>query len=167
MKLLPLMIIGMMVCTGFFILIPDETNAATNWEAKHLYYDQWLYFEIGTLDQGTKVEYGVRVTTPDESVNVAIMDSTNYAAFSSGGGESLVGWHTEFQVRTREAEVEIPYQQQWYFVVLSDSGAEIDIEYYVNVIEEEENGGICGGTMLAAMLLVFATLGIITIIKKR
>lgn len=165
MKPLPLILIGMMLCTGIVALIPSETDAAPNWEAKHLYVDQWLYFEIGTLDQGTEIEYGIKVTTPDESVNLVFMDSTNYAAFETDI-ESWAGWDPQYQVRQRESTTIIPYQQMWYFVARSDDWSEIDIEYYVNVVEED-SGGICGGTMLIGALMIFAMIGIVILIKRR
>ncbi|MGA1865904.1 MAG: hypothetical protein ACMUFK_00385 [Thermoplasmatota archaeon] len=165
MRPLPLILIGIMLCTGIVALIPEDTDAAPNWEAKHLYVDQWLYFEIGTLDQGTEIEYGIRVTTQDESVNLAFMDSTNYAAFTSDL-ETFVGWDVQYQVRQREATTTIPYQQMWYFVARSDSWSEIDIEYYVNVIEEDSDG-ICGGVMLAGALMIFGMIGVVILIKKR
>jgi len=155
----------MMLCTGIVALIPENTDAAPNWEAKHLYVDQWLYFEIGTLDQGTDIEYGIRVTTPDESVNLAFMDSTNYVAFQSDV-ETFVGWDVQYQVRPRDATTTTPYQQMWYFVAASDDWSEIDIEYYVNVVKDD-GGGICGGAMVAGALMVFAMIGVVIVIKRR
>ncbi|MGA1873821.1 MAG: hypothetical protein ACMUHY_09130, partial [Thermoplasmatota archaeon] len=151
------------------VLVPEDGEGAPNWQGKHLYADQWLYFEIGALDQNDEVEYGVIVSTPDESVNVAIMDSTNYAAFDSADFETFVGHEVQWQVRSLESSAVIPYQQIWYFVVISDNFpySEIDIEYYVEVVEEDDGGGICGGAMVAGALMIIAMLGIVSIIRRR
>jgi hypothetical protein len=159
----------MMLCAGIVALIPEETEAAPSWQGKHLYADQWLFFEIGALDQNDEVEYGITVSTPDESVNVAIMDSTNYAAFDSTDFETFVGHEIQLQVRSLESSAIIPYQQIWYFVVISDNfpWSEIDIEYYVNVVSDDDGGGVCGGAIFAGALMIFAVLGVVTIIRKK
>lgn len=157
--------IGSLICVGVVALMPEEAEADQTWVGKHLYVDQWLYFEIGTLDQGTEVEFGVRVTTPDESVNLGIMDSTNYVAFSSDV-DSFVGFHTEYQVRNLEDMITIPYQQVWYFVVFSDAWAEIDIEYYVNVLEDEDDSA-CGGVMIAGAIVIMGILGLVIVQTRK
>ncbi len=168
MRSMTVLLIGALLFAGIFIVIPEEASAQT-WESKHLYSGQWIFFDVGTLDQGTVVEYSVRVTTPDESVDITFMDSTNYAAYSSSMGETFVGQGTEYQVRTKTATFIIPYQQQWYFVAESDSGAEIDIDYYVEVqVEEEETDTICGGAMIAGSVLIMGILGLAVVqLRKR
>ena len=166
MRLLSILLIWTLLCGVLFALVPGDTDAEVVWESKHLYSDQWLFFEIGTLDQGTEIEYGIRVTTPDESVNIAFMDSTNYAAFSSSAGETFVGWDVQYQVRTREATTTIPYQQQWYFVAISDSGWEIDIEYYTIVVEEDDDNGICSSAFILSALILIGIVASLTINKR-
>jgi hypothetical protein len=147
-----------------------EAEAAPSWEGKHLYADQWLYFEIGALDQNDEVEYGVNVETPDESVNVAIMDSTNYAAFDSSDFETFVGHEVQLQVRSLESSAIIPYQQIWYFVVIADNFpfAEIDIQYYVNVVSDDDgDGAICGGAIFAGALVIMGILGLVVVQKRK
>lgn len=166
MKSLAIFLIGSLLCMGIVMMLPEEADAEPTWESKHLYADQWLFFEIGTLDQGTEIEYGVRVTTPDESVNIAFMDSTNYVAFESDV-ETFVGWDPQYQVRAREATTIIPYQQMWYFVALSDTWSEIDIDYYVNIIEDDkDDGAICGSTLLAGSLMIMGILGLVSVQRK-
>jgi hypothetical protein len=168
MRSLSLLIIGTLVCAGIVALIP-EAEAAPSWEGKHLYADQWLFFEIGALDQNDEVEYGVRVTTPDESVNVAIMDSTNYAAFDSADFETFVGHEVQLQVRSLESSAIIPYQQIWYFVVISDNfpWSEIDIEYYVNVASDDGGDSVCGGAIFAGALMIMGILGLVVVQKRK
>ncbi len=167
MRLIPVILIWTMMCGILLAYIPSGTDAEVVWESKHLYSDQWLFFEIGTLDQGTDIDYGIKVTTPDESVNIAFMDSTNYAAFSSSSGETFVGWDVQYQVRSREATTTIPYQQQWYFVAISDTGFEIDIEYYTTVVEKDDNGGICGSAFMISGLVILGAIFTLALSKKR
>jgi hypothetical protein len=149
------------------MFIPEGSADEPQWIGSHLYVEQWLFFEIGTLDQGTEVEFGVQVDTPDESVNLAIMDSTNYVAFESDV-ESFVGFHVEQQVRQLEDTIEIPYQQVWYFVVVSDTWSEIDIKYYVNVVEEDsDDNGLCGGAMVAGALVIMGILGLVAVQTRK
>ncbi len=169
MRSLPLILIGAMLLTGIFAVIPEEAEAEPTWQGKHLYADQWLYFEIGALDQNDQVDYGVRVTTQDESVNVAIMDSTNYAAFDSADFETFVGYEVQWQVRSLEESAIIPYQQIWYFVVIADNFpfSEIDIEYYVEVVEDsDDGGGICGGAFIISGLVIIGMLAVLTVNKR-
>jgi hypothetical protein len=157
-----------MLLTGILAFIPEEADADYTWQGKHLYADQWLYFEIGALDQNDQVDYGVKVSTPDESVNVAIMDSTNYAAFDSADFETFVGHEVQLQVRSLEDSAIIPYQQIWYFVVIADNFplAELDIEYYVEVVEEDDGGGVCGGAFIISGLLIIGLLAVLTVNKR-
>lgn len=168
MRPLPLILIGMMLCTGIVALIPENTDAAPKWQGKQLYADQWLYFKIGDLNKNDRVDYGIEVTTPDESVNVAIMDSTNYAAFDSSDFDTFVGFEVQWQVRNLEDSAIIPYQQIWYFVVISDNFpySAIDINYYVNVVSDD-SGGICGSAILAGAIMIFAMIGVVIVIKRR
>lgn len=168
MRSLPLILIGAMLLTGIVAMVPEEADADYTWQGKHLYADQWLYFEIGALDQNDQVDYGVRVTTPDESVNVAIMDSTNYAAFDSENFDTFVGYEVQWQVRSLEESAIIPYQQIWYFVVIGDNFlyTEIDIEYYVEVVEEENGGGICGGAFIISGIIIIGLLAVLTVNKR-
>jgi hypothetical protein len=168
MRTIPLIIIGIMILTGIIAMVPQEADADYTWQGKHLYADQWLYFEIGALDQKDQVDYGVRVTTPDESVNVAIMDSTNYAAFDSADFETFVGYEVQLQVRTLEESAIIPYQQVWYFVVIADDFpyAEIDIEYYVELVEEDEDNGICTSAFILSALILIGILATLTINRR-
>ncbi len=160
MRILPIFLLGALVCIAFAGIVPSAGAGARTWESKHIYSDQWLYFEVGTLDQGTVVEYGIKVTTPDESVNLAFMDSTNYAAFSSSSGETFVGQDVQYQVRSREATFTVPYQQQWYFVAITDSGYELDIDYYVEVKEEKDDIACLGGIFVGMMMLVGAVIAL-------
>lgn len=163
-KAVNFLMIGTLIVVGVISFIPGDTDADRTWESKHVYSDQWLSYDVGTLDQGTMIEYGVKVTTPDESVNVAFMDSTNYAAFSSDSSETFVGQDIQWQVRSREGEFEVPYQQQWYFVAISDSGYEIDIDYYVEVIDEDV--AICGSVMFAGIILIAGAIFIFAYIRR-
>lgn len=167
MKFFPIILIGAVVCLISVALIPPAQGADATWEAKKLYEEQWLFFEVGNLDQGTEIEYGIRVTTADESVNLAFMDSTNYAAFSSSMGETFVGQDPQYQVRAREATFTVPYQQQWYFVAFSDQWSTIDIEYYVNIVEDDSDDTLCGGALFAGAIGIIALIGVVSVLNKR
>ena len=160
-----LLVLGIFSMMYLLALLP-KAQAEPTWEAKHIYIGQWLYFDIGTLDQGTEIDYGIRVTTADESVNVAFMDSTNYAAYSQSPDESFVGWDVQYQVRTREATTKIPYQQQWYFVAESDSGYEIDIEYYVSVVDDSVDFGACCGGFFIGIIALMGVTYLISYVRK-
>jgi hypothetical protein len=167
MRSLALILIGSLLCAGIVAFIPTNAEAAPTWTGVHLDSDQWLYFEVGALDQGDLIKYGVRITTPDESVNMAIMDSGEYADFESGI-ETFSFFHTQEQIRSLENEIEVPYQQVWYFVVIADNypWVEIDIEYYVEV-EEKDDSSACGGVMFAGAVAIIGILGLAIVIKRR
>jgi hypothetical protein len=154
MRAVPLFLAGVIICLALAGMLNMKSVEAVTWESKHIYSGQWLFFECGNLDKDVDIEYGIKVTSPDESVNLAFMDSTNYAAFSSSVGETFVGQDVQYQVRTREATWTTPYQQQWYFVAISDSGYEIDIEYYVNVGDEETDLACCGSIFIGIVILM-------------
>lgn len=158
-------LVGAFLCLALAGMLNMEGVEARTWESKHIYSDQWLFFEVGNLDKGVVIEYGIKVTTPDESVNLAFMDSTNYAAFSSSVGETFVGQDVQYQVRSREATFTTPYQQQWYFVAISDSGYEIDIDYYVDV-KEESTDIACLGSIFAGVLIMLAATVAISYLRK-
>jgi hypothetical protein len=96
------------------------------------------------------------------------MDSTNYAAFDSADFETFVGYEVQWQVRSLEESAIIPYQQIWYFVVIADNFpfSEIDIEYYVEVVDEDGGGGICGGAFIISGLLIIGLLAVLTVNKR-
>ena len=57
-----------------------------------------------------------------------------------------MGHEVQLQIRSLESSAVIPYQQIWYFVVIADNfpWAEIDIEYYVEVVGDVTIGDIGG-----------------------
>ncbi|MCU0798744.1 MAG: hypothetical protein MUC62_03620 [Candidatus Thermoplasmatota archaeon] len=165
MRVMTIVITMTFVCLALAGMLSIEGEGARTWESKHIYSGQWLFFEVGNLDKGVEIEYGVKVTTPDESVNLAFMDSTNYAAFSSSVGETFVGQDVQYQVRSREAKWTTPYQQQWYFVAISDSGYEIDIDYYVEA-KEDSTDVACLGSIFAGVLILLAVTVAVSYLRK-
>ncbi|MGW4116904.1 DUF1883 domain-containing protein [Actinosynnema sp. NPDC004786] len=81
----------------------------------------YLYWDLGKLDQGTWFRIGLDGST----ARVMLVDAGNFSRYRKGREYEFFGGFYDYS----PVELEVPYRDRWYLVV-DDNDHDVEVDFY-------------------------------------